>query len=89
VSSNLAIYFVCNFLIKNVSKYTLRFVAANTAVSEIRPIKKLQEALVKKYINFPPDMREELLKSNREFLEKQREEKKNFEETGFRPKPSE
>ena len=62
---------------------------ANTPVSEIRPIKKLQDALVQKYIDFPPDMRENLLKSNREFLEKKRAEKKIFEETGYRPKPSE
>lgn len=72
VSSNLAIYFICNYLIKNISKYTLRFVVANTPVAEIRPIKKLQDALVQRYSDLSTEMRADFLKDKRAFLEKKR-----------------
>ncbi len=89
VPSELAIYFVCNYLIKNISKYTLRFVVANTPVSEIRPIKKLQNALIEKNKAVSPEILASSLRYRRKFLLEKQAEKKIFEETGFWPQPSE
>ena len=87
VSNNLTIYFVCNYLIKNISQYTLRFVAANTFISEVRPLRKLQNEQFRHWNNYTHEQREAILKKNRDFLLKKQKEKKIFEETGVKPKP--
>ncbi len=68
VSSNLTIYFVCNFLIKNISSYTLRFVVANTPLHAVRPLKKLQNERLHVWNNYSPEEREAILKEERAFL---------------------
>ncbi len=73
---DLSIYFICYFLLKNISKYTLRFVVANTPVSEIKPIKKLQDVLIKESKTVPPEILDKSLRFNRKILEEKRKEKK-------------
>ena len=70
VSSNLSIYFICNFLIKNISEETLRFIVANTPISAIKPIKYMQNRLFEDWLAYDEVLRESSLKSSRDFLHK-------------------
>lgn len=49
IPDDLAVYFISHFLIKGISKYTLRFVVANLNLSIKNPIKRYRDADVKKW----------------------------------------
>ena len=70
VSSNLSIYFICNFLIKNISEETLRFIVANTPVSAIKPIKQMQNRLFDDWWSYEETTRQSSLEHARKFLHK-------------------
>ena len=70
VSSDLSIYFICNFLINNVSDETLRFVIANTPILDIKPIKYMQNRLFEDWWAYDEHIRQTSLEKDRNFLHK-------------------
>ncbi len=70
VSSNLSIYFISNFLLKNISEETLRFIVANTPISAIKPIKQIQNRLFDDWWAYKETTRQYSLENDRNVLHK-------------------
>jgi len=70
VTTDLVEYLICHYLVKNISKNTLKFIVANLPLDDKQPLSLAKNFFKEKWKNFDDVSKNEILQYNAEKLEK-------------------